>query len=53
LKILKGAGLIAGTRWKTKICYKIADGRIHHILKSILEGERDHEESRGSDGHNV
>jgi len=46
LKILKEAGLIAGTRRKTKICYKIADGRIPRMLKSILSGEHDHEECR-------
>lgn len=53
LRILKEAGLIAGTRRKTKICYRIADGRIHGILDSILEGEPGHEEYRGSDGRNV
>ncbi len=43
LKVLKKAGLIAGTRRKTQICYRIADERIHHIFKILSEGERKHE----------
>lgn len=39
LKILREAGLISGIRRKTRICYRIADGRMHDILKSLLEGE--------------
>jgi len=40
LKILKDAGLIAGRREKTRICYRIADKRIERILEIIWEGNK-------------
>jgi DNA-binding transcriptional ArsR family regulator len=40
LKILKDAGLIAGRREKTRVCYRIADGRIERILAILWEGTK-------------
>jgi DNA-binding transcriptional ArsR family regulator len=40
LKILKAAGIIAGRREKTRICYRIADERVERILKIALEGKK-------------
>ena len=40
LKILKEAGLIAGRREKTRICYRIADERITRILAILWEGNK-------------
>jgi ArsR family transcriptional regulator len=39
LKTLKMAGIIEGKRTKTKICYRICDELVLHILKTLLEGE--------------
>jgi DNA-binding transcriptional ArsR family regulator len=40
LKILKDAGLIAGRREKTRVCYRIADERIERILAILWEGTK-------------
>jgi ArsR family transcriptional regulator len=40
LKILKDAGLIAGRREKTRVCYRIADKRIERILDILWEGKQ-------------
>ena len=40
LKILKDAGLIAGRREKTRVCYRIADERIERILAILWEGPK-------------
>ena len=40
LKILKNAGLIAGRREKTRVCYRIADERIERILAILWEGTK-------------
>jgi DNA-binding transcriptional ArsR family regulator len=39
LKALKDAGLIAGRRDGTKICYRLADDRITNILNLLLKGD--------------
>lgn len=39
LKILKTAGLIAGERRGTKICYRLIDPRAKRILQSLAEKE--------------
>jgi ArsR family transcriptional regulator len=39
LKLLKEAGIVATSRQKTKICYRIVDERVRDILKLILEGD--------------
>ncbi len=39
LKVLKNAGLIAGRREKTRVCYRIADKRIERILEILWEGK--------------
>ena len=33
LRVLRLAGIIAGERKKTRICYRIADERVRYILK--------------------
>jgi len=38
LRVLKNAGIIAGTRRKTRICYRIADDRVRGILKLMAKG---------------
>lgn len=38
LKALRDAGLIAGKRQGTRICYRIADERIAAILPILLKG---------------
>ncbi len=40
LKILKDAGLIAGRREKTRVCYRIADERIERMLEILWEGNK-------------
>jgi ArsR family transcriptional regulator len=40
LKILKDAGLIAGRREKTRVCYRIADERVGRILGILWEGRK-------------
>lgn len=40
LKVLKEAGLIAGRRDKTRVCYRLADDRIERILKILWEGNK-------------
>jgi ArsR family transcriptional regulator len=39
LKALKNAGLIAGRREGTKICYRLAGDRIAKILNLLLKGD--------------
>jgi DNA-binding transcriptional ArsR family regulator len=39
LKVLKDAGLIAGTRTGTKICYRLTDERLPRILAAVFEPE--------------
>jgi len=44
LKILKDAGLIAGRRTGTKICYRLVDDRVERILDLIESKEKSHEQ---------
>lgn len=41
LKILKEAGLIAGRRQGTKICYRLADPRLARILHILFSEENE------------
>ena len=38
LRILREAGLIEGSRRRTRICYKIADKRVRPILEILAKG---------------
>ena len=38
LRILKKAGIIAGTRRKTRICYRISDDRVRGLLELMRKG---------------
>ena len=38
LQVLKKAGIIIGTRRKTRICYRIADGRVRTVLEILMKG---------------
>jgi len=46
LRILKSAGLIAGTRRERRICYRIADERARAILGILSKGTPDHVQER-------
>ena len=38
LRVLKNAGIITGTRRKTRICYRISDDRVRRILRLMMKG---------------
>jgi len=38
LRILRESGLIAGSRRRTRICYRIADDRVRAILEVLAKG---------------
>jgi DNA-binding transcriptional ArsR family regulator len=38
LRILREAGLIEGTRRRTRVCYRIADARVRAVLDIIAKG---------------
>jgi len=38
LRILREAGLIRGSRRRTRICYRIADDRVRRILEIFAKG---------------
>ncbi len=40
LRILREAGLIRGSRRRTKICYRIADERVRAVLELFAKGKR-------------
>ncbi len=39
LRILKEAGIITGTREKSRICYSISDDRVRGLIEIFLKGE--------------
>jgi DNA-binding transcriptional ArsR family regulator len=43
LRVLRTAGVISGSRWKTRICYRIADERVRAVLDIFEKGNIRHE----------
>ncbi len=41
LKILKDAGLVAGRRQGTKVCYRLADPRLARVLRILFPEENE------------
>ncbi len=39
LRILKQAGIVKGTREKSRICYRISDDRVRGLIENFLKGE--------------
>ena len=43
LRVLRNAGVISGSRRKTRICYRIADERVRAVLEIFKKGNARHE----------